>query len=80
LADLFGKVINKRQPNKNVLSQAGVCDFVIHDQRRTYRTLIASLESREEIAEKYLNYNASNTVRVYNRYEYKQERKETHKK
>jgi tagatose-1,6-bisphosphate aldolase len=80
LADLFGKVINKKQPNKNLLGQAGVCDFVIYDQRRTCRTLMASLGIREEIAEQYLNHNASNIVRIYNRDEYKQERKEAHKK
>jgi len=43
LADLFGKVINKRQPSENVLGQAGVIDFVVHDLRRTCRTLMASL-------------------------------------
>jgi len=80
LADLFGKVISKRQPSQNVLGQAGVTDFVIHDLRRTCRTLMASLGVREEVAEKCLNHNASNIVRIYNRYEYKQERKEAHEK
>jgi hypothetical protein len=41
---------------------------------------MASLGIREEVAEKCLNHNASNIVRIYNRYEYKQERKEAHEK
>ena len=80
LADLFGKVISKKKPSKNVLGQAGVTDFVVHDLRRTCRTLMASLGIREEVAEKCLNHNASNIVKIYNRYEYKQERKKAHEK
>lgn len=80
LANLFGKVISKSKPSENVLGQAGVTEFVVHDLRRTCRTLMASLDVREEVAEKCLNHNASNIVRIYNRYEYKQERKEAHEK
>jgi integrase len=80
LADLFGKVISKRQPSKNVLGQAGVTDFVVHDLRRTCRTLMASLGVRQEVGEKCLNHNAANIVKIYNRYEYKEERKEAHEK
>ncbi len=80
LADLFGKVISKKQPSQDVLGQAGVTEFVIHDLRRTCRTLMASIGVREEVAEKCLNHNSSNIVRIYNRYEYKQERKEAHEK
>ncbi len=50
LADLFGKVINKKQPSKNVLGRAGVTDLVIHDLRRTCRTLMASVGVRKEVA------------------------------
>jgi hypothetical protein len=32
------------------------------------------------VAEKCLNHNTSNIERIYNRYEYKQERKEAHEK
>lgn len=80
LADLFGKVISKRKPSENVLGQVGVTEFVVHDLRRTCRTLMASLKVRQEVAEKALNHNASNIVKIYNRYEYKQERKEAHEK
>jgi len=80
LADLFGKVISKRTPSENVLGQAGVTEFVVHDLRRTCRTLMAELGIREEVAEKCLNHNSSNIVRIYNRYEYKKERKEAHEK
>lgn len=58
LADLFCKVIKKRQPNKNVLGRADVTDSVIHDLRRNCRRLMASLSIREEVAEKCLNHNA----------------------
>jgi len=80
LADLFGKVISKKQPSPNVLGQAGVTEFVVHDLRRSCRTLMASLKVPQEVAEKCLNHNASNIVRIYNRYEYKEERKEAHEK
>lgn len=80
LADLFGKVISKRKPSENVLGQAGGMEFVVHDLRRTCRTLMTSLKVRQEVAEKALNHNASNIVKIYNRYEYKQERKEAHEK
>lgn len=80
LSDLFGKVISKRKPSENVLGKAGVSHFVVHDLRRTCRTLMASLGIREEVGEKCLNHNASNIVKIYNRYEYKQERKEAHEK
>jgi hypothetical protein len=53
---------------------------VVHDLRRTCPTLMASLGIREEVAEKCVNHNASSIVRIYNRYEYKQERKEAHEK
>lgn len=53
-------------------------EFVVHDLRRTCRTTMASQGVREEVAEKCLNHNSSNIVRIYNRYEYKQERKEAH--
>ena len=39
---------------------------------------MASLGIREEVAEKCLNHNASNIVRIYNRYEYKSEIKEAY--
>ncbi len=78
LADLFGKVISKRKPSPNVLGNAGVADFVVHDLRRTCRTLMADIGIREEVAEKCLNHSFSNIVKTYNRYEYKKERKEAH--
>ncbi|MAB92905.1 MAG: hypothetical protein CL593_06085 [Alteromonas sp.] len=78
LADLFGKVISKRKPSPNVLGIAGVTDFVVHDLRRTCRTLMAQIGIREEVAEKCLNHSFGNLVKTYNRYEYKEERKEAH--
>ena len=78
LADLFGKVISKRKPSPNVLGIAGVTDFVVNDLRRTCRTLMAQIGIREEVAEKCLNHSFGNLVKTYNRYEYKEERKEAH--
>jgi integrase len=80
LADLFGKVISKRKSGSNVLGKAGVTEFVVHDLRRTCRTLMADIGIREEVAEKCLNHSFSKIVQNYNRYEYKKERKEAHEK
>jgi len=80
LADLFGKVISKRKASPNVLGRAGVTNFVVHDLRRTCRTLMADIGIREEVAEKCLNHSFNNIVKIYNRYEYKKERKEAHEK
>ena len=79
-SDLFGKTINNRKPSENVLGQAGVSEFMVHDLRRPCRTLMSSLGVREEVAELCLNHSASNIVRTYNRYEYKNERREAHTK
>jgi integrase len=80
LADLFGKVISKRKPGINVLGNAGITEFVVHDLRRTCRTLMADIGIREEVAEKCLNHSFSNIVKTYNKYEYKKERNEAHEK
>lgn len=80
LADMFGKSISKRKPSPNVLGNAGVSKFVVHDLRRTSRTLMADLGVREEVAEKCLNHSFKTIVKTYNRYEYKKERREAHEK
>ena len=80
LADLFGKVISKRKPGINVLGNAGITEFVVHDLRRTCRTLMADIGIREEVAEKCLNHSFSSIVKIYNKYEYQKERKEAHEK
>ena len=78
LADLFGKVISKRNASPNVLGNAGVTSFVVHDLRRTCRTLMAQEGVAEEVAEKCLNHSYNNLVKTYNRYQYKSERKSAH--
>jgi len=80
LADLFGKVISIKKASKNVLGEAGLEDFVIHDLRRTFRTLLAELGIPNEVAEKCLNHADSRIIKTYNRYEYKKERKLAHEK
>ncbi len=80
LADLFGKVISTKSASKNVLGDAGIENFVIHDLRRTFRTLLAELGIPNEIAEKYLHHADSRIIKTYNRYEYKKERRVAHEK
>lgn len=80
LASLFGKKIGKGKTGDNVLGKVGVTEFVVHDLRRTFRTLLASLGVREEVAEKCLNHCFKKIINVYNRYEYKEERKQAHEK
>jgi hypothetical protein len=41
---------------------------------------MADIGIREEVAEKCLNHSFSKIVQIYNRYEYKKERKEAHEK
>lgn len=78
IADLFGKVINTREPSENVLGLAGVPEFSPHDLRRSFRTLLAAHGVPREIAERCLNHADSRLVRTYNRYEYAKERQEAH--
>ena len=78
IADLFGKVVSKRAPSQNVLGEAGLPEFAVHDLRRTFRTLLAAYGVPNEVAERCLNHADSRIVRTYNRYEYRKERKEAH--
>lgn len=79
LANLFGKSTRPTgSTTGDVLTPAGVEHFVVHDLRRTGRTLMASLKINSQFAEKCLNHNRGGKEKIYDRWEYFDERKEAH--
>lgn len=77
LAKLFGKKVDSnKQPYPNLLGNAGVEYFVIHDLRRTCRSLLASLDVQRHVAGRCLNHKITGVEGVYNQYDYLPERKE----
>ncbi len=75
LAKMFGaKVDSKKKPLPNILGAAGVEHFVIHDLRRTCRSLLAKNGVPPHIAEKCLNHKLKGVEAIYDRYDYLQER------
>jgi integrase len=81
LAKLFGqKVDSKKQPTVNVLGEAGLEHFTVHDLRRTCRSLLASLGVPSHIAERCLNHKLRGVEGIYNRHDYLAERREAFEK
>lgn len=81
LTNLFGKKTGKKESTTgNVLGQAGIKYFVIHDLRRTCRTLLSSLRVDNDVAEKCLNHKVKGVKGVYDQHDYFKERKEALKK
>lgn len=79
LAKLFGdqRYDKKNAPKtENLMAEAGIEHFVIHDLRRSFRTLLSSLRVPSHIAEKCLNHKPKGIERTYDRYTYFDERKE----
>ncbi len=77
IAKLFGqKVDSKKQPLANVLGDAGLEHFTVHDMRRTCRSLLASIGIPSHIAERCLNHKLKGVEGIYNRYDYLDERRE----
>jgi integrase len=77
LANLFGKRTGKANSSTgDVLGAAEIKYFVIHDLRRTCRTLLQVLKVTDNVAEKCLNHTLSGVKGVYNQYDYFDERKE----
>jgi integrase len=77
LAKLFGKKVDSnKQPYDNLLGQAGIKHFTIHDLRRTCRSLLAELKVLPHIAERCLNHKLKGIEGVYNQHDYLEERKE----
>jgi integrase len=77
LAKLFGNQGYKKKANyPNILGNAGIEHFVIHDFRRTCRSLLAELSIPSHIAERCLNHKIKGVEGIYDRYDYFNERKE----
>jgi integrase len=76
LAKLFGNEgYIKEEKIPNILGDAGVPHFVIHDLRRTFRSLLAQQGVPPHIAEKCLNHKLKGVEGVYDRYDYLEERR-----
>jgi integrase len=56
--------------------ESGVTGWVFHDLRRTFRSGLAKLGVREEVAELLLNHARRGLVKVYNQHEYLEEMRE----
>lgn len=77
LAKLFGKKVDsKKRPYPNYLGDAGLEHFVVHDLRRTCRSLLASNAVPPHIAERCLNHKIKGVEGIYDRYDYLDERRE----
>ena len=77
LAKLFGKKVDtSKKPFPNVLGEAKIEHFVIHDLRRTCRSLLAELGTPPHIAERCLNHKLKGVEGIYDRYDYFDERKQ----
>lgn len=76
LAKLFGlKVDAKKNPLPNYLGEAGIEHFVVHDLRRTCRSLLAANGIPSHIAERCLNHKLRGVEGIYDRYDYMDERR-----
>lgn len=76
LAKLFGKKVDsKKCPYPNLMQQAGIEHFVIHDLRRTCRSLLSELNIPSHISERCLNHAITGVEGIYDRYDYLKERK-----
>jgi integrase len=81
LTNLFGKKTGKLESSTgDVLGSAGVDYFVIHDLRRTTRTLLSKNGVRSDVAEKCLNHVKIGVEGIYNRDAYFEERGIAHQK
>ena len=79
LTNLFGKKTGKlKSSTGDVLGGAGIEYFVIHDLRRTTRTLMSKNKVRSEVAEKCINHVKKGVEGIYNRDAFFEERVEAH--
>lgn len=77
LAKLFGKDGYKKDLElPNVFEEAGIDHFVVHDLRRTCRSLLAELGTPPHIAERCLNHKIRGVEGIYDRYDYFDDRKD----
>lgn len=76
LAKMFGKKVDSnKQPYPNLLGNAGVEHFTVHDLRRTCRSLLAKAGIAVHIAERCLNHKLKGVEGIYDRYDYLDERR-----
>jgi integrase len=79
LTNLFGRKTGKLESSTgNILGEASIEYFVIHDLRRTTRTLMSKNKVRTEVAEKCINHVKKGVEGVYNRDAYFDERVDAH--
>lgn len=75
LNKMFGKKVDSNKEHyPNILGDVGLEYFVIHDLRRTCRSLLAELQAPPHIAERCLNHKQKGAEGVYDRYDYLDER------
>ncbi|RXJ73513.1 integrase [Veronia nyctiphanis] len=74
IAKLFGKEPGKSKQPPNRMSH--IEPFHVHDLRRTFRSLAASVGIASHIAERCLNHKLKGVEGVYDRYDYLDERRE----
>lgn len=75
LAKLFGMKVRSGEPPANKLGEAGIKHFTIHDLRRTFRSILASISIPGHIAERCLNHKLKGVEGIYDRYDYLEERR-----
>lgn len=77
LNKMFGKKVDSdKAPYPNILGAAGLEYFVVHDLRRTFRSLLAEIRVPPHIAERCLNHKLKGVEGIYDRYDYFDERNE----
>ena len=65
----------KKNALPNYLGEAGIEHFVVHDLRRTCRSLLAANGVPSHVAERCLNHKIRGAEGIYDRYDYMEERK-----
>jgi integrase len=81
LAKMFGmKVDSNKTPYPNMMANAGIEYFTVHDLRRTCRSLLAELGVSSHIAERCLNHKIRGVEGIYDRHDYFEERKSAFEK
>jgi integrase len=79
LTNLFGKKTGKlKSSTGDVLGEAGIEYFVIHDIRRSTRTTMSKNKVRGEVAEKAINHVKKGVEGIYNKDAFFEERVEAH--
>lgn len=78
LAKLFGdeRYVGKNNKEaKSIMAEANIEHFVIHDLRRSFKTLLSSIGTPSYISERCLNHKPKGLDKIYDRYTYYEERK-----